>query len=136
MVDIKQWDRIQFIDIEEGDTILAERHNGISNTPDGFLEGEVQKKDRGWHISGWEISATALYDLRVYRKRPEFVLPTGIGAVISVEDKRGIVSHLVHADTNKDSMTWVDVADGDWYDEKEIMEDFVNHRVISEGVAL
>ncbi len=137
-IDLKQWEKIRFQDIVSGDHILALRHSSIDIITPGTVEGVIgQAKDGDWIIAGWKVTPTSIHDLLVYKKRPEFILPNGVGAVITAENKGGKEFTFILADPNAHSdLTWYG-SDEEWYSSDEIMADYYSaHTVKSEGVVL
>lgn len=137
-IDKSKWEKIAPTKIESGDHLLVVRTCSISHIDPGSLEGVVGKdKDNDWLIAGWKATPTSLHDLIVYKKRPEFVLPTALGAVITAESERDEATlTFVFADPNPSAdLPWYS-SDEEWYSGEEIMHDFDSHTVVSEGVVL
>lgn len=130
------WEKIRHADMREGDRILAVRHSTDSRYPSGSVEGVVMDNSNP-HIAGWYVFGTGIYDLVLYRARPPFEVPANLGAVIEAQDKstgEKVILHLTDPDDN-DGLNW-STREGDWYSPKNIMEDFKNQLVLSEGVVV
>jgi len=136
-VDKNKWERIAFETIESQDTLLVVRHSSIDYITPGTLEGVVGTARSGsWIIAGWPVEPTTIHDLIIYRKRPDFVMPTTLGSVITAEDRSGTEYTFVFADPNpKTDLPWYG-SDEEWYGAGELLDAYVGHMVVSEGVKL
>jgi hypothetical protein len=134
-IDLTKWEKSRFQEIKSGDHILALRHSSIDVDTPGYIEGIVGvDKDHDWLIAGWKVTPTGIHDLLVYKKRPEFVMPTKLGAIVKGEDSRGKEITFVFADADETDLPWYG-SDSEWYSVDEILEH--NYlKVIAEGVAL
>lgn len=134
-IDKSKWEKISFDKIESGDYLLVVRHSSIDYIKPGSVEGIVGRNANGvWLIASWQVEPTSLYDLSVYKKRPEFVLPTSVGAVITANNARDVTHTFVFADPNADEYRWW--GDEEWFSDTEIMDNFSGHVVVSEGVTV
>lgn len=135
-VDTSKWEKIQFRDIVDGDEILAVRHSSDSLVGGGSLEGTAKAgRTYPFEIGGWPVAADGLRDLIVYRRRPPFVLPEkSVGAVVQANGEDDTYTFVL-VDPEDAISTWVETGDSEnWYSSEEIMKDFTNHRLLSEGV--
>lgn len=135
-VDTALWEKIRHADMRAGDRILAVRHSTDSRYPSGSVEGVVADNANP-HIAGWYVSGTGIYDLILYRARPPFEVPTNLGAVIEAQEKgtgEKVVMHLTDP-TDEEGLYW-GTRDGSWFSPHDIMEDFKNQIVLSEGVVV
>lgn len=133
-IDKSKWEKIPFNDIESGDHLLVVRHSSIVYIKPGTLEGVVGKNGGNWIIAGWPVTSTGIHDLIIYKKRPEFVIPSGVGAVITARNKSDVEHTFVYADPTADEYRWW--GDEEWFSDEEIMDGFHGHFVVSEGVTL
>jgi hypothetical protein len=140
LVNIEDWEEIQFEDIRLGDTVAV-----VKITDKGTVTVASKATDRSYNDewileNGWRVTQReSLGVVTIYRQKVKFVAPTGLGAVVRMTNKHTKdISILVHCGTTTtvSDSNWRLQRYGTWWSDEELINHFENHEILSEGVAL
>jgi len=136
LVNIEDWEEIQFEDIRLGDTVAV-----IKTTDKGTVTVESKATDRPytdeWILENrWTVTKReSLGVVTIYRQKGTFVAPRGLGAVVKCINKHTKVTHhLVFSDHDDTSVAWRSSERGTWWSTDDLIKYFEDHEILSEGV--